>query len=124
LTNKFFLKKTANQTNHVKPSDIARLPKQELNKVLSGFGKTKMRRAIEYVAHHSGELTHTVRSESGCSNISEAFRSANKRLLNKGLMVVCQPQKGKSKTQDVHQWYLIHAPIVKVEVQHASNDPR
>ncbi|RJE76797.1 hypothetical protein BGP78_10320 [Pseudoalteromonas sp. MSK9-3] len=124
MIKEIFLKKTANQTPNVKLSDIARLSKLELKKVLSGFGKTKMRRAIEYVAHHPGELTHTVRSQSECSNISEAFRNANKRLLNVGLLIVCQPQKGKGKTQDVHQWYLIHAPVVKVGVHHASNDPR
>ncbi|MCG7535816.1 hypothetical protein [Pseudoalteromonas sp. OOF1S-7] len=115
---------TANLTSDVKLSSVARLSESELNKVLIGFGKTKMRRAIEYVAMHPGELTHIVRSQSGCSNISEAFRNANKRLLNVGLMVVCQPQKGKGRTQDVHHWYLIHAPLVKVKVQHASNDPR
>ncbi|MCF6441054.1 hypothetical protein L1077_16580 [Pseudoalteromonas luteoviolacea] len=124
INKEIFFKETANQTLNFSPSRIARLTKSELNKALVGFGKTKMRNAIEYVASHPGDITHVVRSQSGCSNISEAFRNANKRLLNVGLMVVCKPQKGKGKTQDVHQWYLIHAPIVQVKVQHASNDPR
>lgn len=67
--------------------------------------------------------TSVLRNMANCANVPDLVALMNKKLMNKGLMVVRMEPVGVARNADFHRWGLIKAPIAQLPVQMAVNDP-
>ncbi|MBE8566811.1 hypothetical protein [Vibrio sp. OPT20] len=76
------------------------------------------------IAKNPGIKTNEVRSLArDCSNVPSLVDDINKKIMNKGLMIVRQEPVGVAPNESCHHWYLVEAPIQNVPVGMAVNDP-
>ncbi|ELA9241755.1 hypothetical protein QUO02_000875 [Vibrio alginolyticus] len=76
------------------------------------------------IAKNPGIKTNEVRSLArDCSNVPSLVEDINKKIMNKGLMIVRQEPLGVAPNESFHHWYLVQAPIQNVPVSMAVNDP-
>ncbi len=100
------------------------LPKKEILNLKSVLGNTtKKALTFEAVANNQGIRTNDIRDHAFCSNVPQAAIDANKKLMNHGLMIICDKPAHKARNAAFHHWYLVQAPIHNLSVQMASNDP-
>ncbi|MGF1708890.1 hypothetical protein [Enterovibrio baiacu] len=79
---------------------------------------------LKAIALEPGITTDKVRIKSEhCSNVPCLVDAINKKLMNKGLMIIRIEPVGVAHNEAFHHWYLVEAPIMNVPVQMAVNDP-
>ncbi|TKF14499.1 hypothetical protein FCV43_19645 [Vibrio genomosp. F6] len=76
------------------------------------------------IAQNQGIKTNEIRNlADACSNPADSIRDINKKLMNKGLMIIRMDPVGVAPNESCHHWFLIEAPIQQVSVKMSSNDP-
>ncbi|MCB5450226.1 hypothetical protein G4B85_14580 [Vibrio lentus] len=80
--------------------------------------------ALRAIARNQGIQTNKIRLlADGLSNPSNSIIDMNKKLMNKGLMIIRVEPLGVAPNEDFHHWFLVKAPIQKITVEMSSNDP-
>lgn len=83
---------------------------------------TKTALLLKTISDNPMLKTDQLRSLVNCAYVPDLASSINKKLMSKGLMVVCiSPRQGRN--EDFHFWCLIEAPIMELPVQMSVNDP-
>lgn len=101
------------------------LSAKEVAQLLKLLGyTTKKALAFQAIAQKQGIRTDEVRLFANCSNVPNAAIDANKKLMNYGLMLICDKPAHKAYNSGFHFWYLVEAPIQQVPVAMAMNDSR
>ncbi|AJR09625.1 hypothetical protein C9J03_25900 [Photobacterium gaetbulicola] len=76
------------------------------------------------IANQPGIRTNEVRPlANDCSNVPSLVDDINKKIMNKGLMIIRMEPVGVAPNEAFHHWYLVEAPIMQVPVEMAVNDP-
>ncbi|MDW6002316.1 hypothetical protein [Vibrio mangrovi] len=76
------------------------------------------------IAKNPGIKTNEIRSLArDCSNVPSLVDDINKKIMNKGLMIIRQEPVGVAPNESFHHWYLVQAPIQDVPVSMSVNDP-
>ncbi|WP_305406525.1 hypothetical protein [Photobacterium leiognathi] len=79
---------------------------------------------LRAIAMNQGIKTDEIRNlADACSNPAHSIRDINKKLMNKGLLIVRMDPVGVAPNECCHHWFLVEAPIETVKVQMSSNDP-
>ncbi|ANS87900.1 hypothetical protein VSVS12_04200 [Vibrio scophthalmi] len=79
---------------------------------------------LRAIAQNQGIKTDEIRNlADACSNPAHSIRDINKKLMNKGLMIIRMDPVGVAPNESCHHWFLVEAPIEQIKVHMASNDP-
>jgi hypothetical protein len=101
------------------------LTTDEINSISKSLGfKFKKTLTFVAVAQKQGIRTNEIRLFADCSNVPQAAIDANKKLMNFGLMLICEKPSHGVYNSDFHYWYLVEAPIMTIRVGMAVNDGR
>ena len=84
---------------------------------------SKTAKLLKAISDNPLSQTNELRQLANCSNVPDLVGFINKKLMNKGLMVIRVEPVGVAPNDDFHYWCLIEAPIMNVPVQMAVNDP-
>ena len=113
-------------SNHVGHPQIT-LPKKTIDDYALFWGKngnSKTANVLRVINDNPGITTDKVRILAGCSNVSDLSSAINKKLMNKGFMILRIDPIGVAPNEAFHHWYLVVAPIENVAVTMSVNDPR
>lgn len=109
---------------------LAHLSEQTLNEYSLWWRKRKNGRFAKIalvflaIARNQGIKTDEIRNlADSCSNPADSIRDINKKLMNKGLMIVRMDPVGVAPNESCHHWFLVEAPIQQISVKMSSNDP-
>ncbi|ENM8378397.1 hypothetical protein ND980_15535 [Vibrio diabolicus] len=106
-------------------SYLVTLSNDEISSISKALGlKYKKTLTFVAVAQKQGIRTDEVRLFADCSNVPQAAIDANKKLMNFGLMLVCDKPTYGASNSGFHYWYLVKAPIMYLPVDMAVNDGR
>ncbi len=79
---------------------------------------------LRAIAQNQGIKTNVIRNlADDCSNPADSIRDINKKLMNKGLMIIRMDPVGVAPNECCHHWFLVEAPNQQVPVKMSSNDP-
>ncbi|MFS1918728.1 MULTISPECIES: hypothetical protein [unclassified Vibrio] len=84
---------------------------------------SKTAQLLKAISDNPLSQTNALRHIVDCSNVPDLVGAINKKLMNKGYMVIRLDPIGVAPNEDFHYWCLVEAPIVKIPVQMSSNDP-
>lgn len=76
------------------------------------------------IAQNPGIKTNDIRRMArDCSNVPSLVDDINKKIMNKGFMIIRIDPIGVAPNESCHHWYLVKAPIMQLPVEMAVNDP-
>ena len=78
---------------------------------------------LKAISEHPLLQTNELRRLVDCSNVPDLVRSINKKIMNKGYMVIRVAPANLAPNDDFHFWCLVEAPIMDISVKMAVNDP-
>ena len=104
------------------------LDEQTIENLAPLFGKqgqSKTSYVFRAIVNEQGITTNYIRMIADCSNVPSLVSDINKKLMNKGLMIIRIDPVGVPPNAAFHHWFLVEAPISNIYVDGlASNDPR
>ncbi|HGF7375728.1 TPA: hypothetical protein AB5C23_003434 [Vibrio cholerae] len=86
-------------------------------------GNTKTANVLRAVNGKQGITTDEIRAFAKCSNVPDLVRAINKKLMNKGLMIIRIEPVCVAPNEAFHHWFLVKAPMMDVPVKMSVNDP-